>query len=56
MEDHIQVTDNPVRKPIFTGVTKPMSNKALKQLKLDIQRNRQQAEIDRRIPSWIWDI
>ncbi|MFA6354187.1 MAG: hypothetical protein WCX12_00680 [Candidatus Paceibacterota bacterium] len=57
MEGHDQVTDDTLAtKPIFTGVTGPMSDEALGQLKLDVERSRQQAEIDRRIPSWIWDI
>lgn len=57
MEGHDQVIDNPVvTKPIFTGVTKPMSDKALEQLKLDVERNRRQAEIEGRIPRWLWDI
>jgi len=35
-----------LHKPIFTGVTGPMSDESLAQLRLDVERTRQQAKID----------
>lgn len=37
------------RNPIFTGVSGQMSDESLAQLRLDVERTRQQAEIDRTV-------